>query len=564
MDQLQHKLKQLDGKSYRALKDIQGTYQGEDFTLHIDYVQGDPFAAPSSVRLFIPSDKIDLVSEQFQQSTREVALTHFFASECHRCITETKNPIHGTGKSGLIFIDRPGQEVLQRTAVNITERGIEFRLSLGLPAQGRRILGHKAASLLTSVVPEIILKTVNDYNRDKLNEALILADEQDTIRKELENNNLVSFIANGSILPRESGISNKPLRAKQVIPFQSPPEYEVTLRLPSGNQITGMGIKQGVSLIIGGGYHGKSTLLQAIERGVYNHQNEDGREFVITDDRAVKIRSEDGRNVTNVNITPFINDLPFEKQTANFSSEDASGSTSQAANIIEALEMEASLLLIDEDTSATNFMIRDGRMQQLVNKSKEPITPFIDRVRELYEQKGVSTVLVLGGSGDYFDVADHIIMMDEYKPFDRTTEAKELANKIKTTREKESSNAEVFSNENEQRKVFPQKLRMLFDRKEKVEGKGLHSIRIGKSNVALHDVEQLVDQSQTQAIAHMIKRIAKTYNGEIELKSAIDAIYDEIKLEGLDSISPFKGKHPGDFALPRKLEVAAAFNRIRA
>ncbi|RKL67507.1 ATPase [Salipaludibacillus neizhouensis] len=563
MNTLQAKLKQLDGKSYRSLKDIQGTYHAENYTLHVDYVQGDPFATPSRVRFFISSNHVDLTFDKFDNLQKETALTHFFAHECHRQILNTKNPVHGTGKSGLISIDRPGQEVLQRTAVTIDEGGIEFRLSTGLPAQGRRILGQKAATLLSSVIPNVVLNTVRNYDREKLNQALLLAEDQAYIRKELFKRNLVSFIANGSRLPRESGVSNKPLMDESVIMFQSPREYETTINLPSGKSKTGMGIKKGISLIIGGGYHGKSTLLQAMERGVYNHQLEDGREYVITDEDAVKIRSEDGRAVTKVNISPFINDLPFGKKTTSFSSEDASGSTSQSANIIEALEMDASLLLIDEDTSATNFMIRDGRMQKLVSKSKEPITPFIDRVQQLFKERGVSTVLVLGGSGDYFDVADHIIMMDDYKPFDRTKEAKFLADTIKSTREKEVSNKEAFYSAHEERKLELQKIRKLFDRKEKVEAKGLHSIRIGNSNLALHHVEQLVDSSQTQAIAHMVKRVANVANGETSLKKAIDKVYEEITRDGLDSLSPFKGKHPGDFALPRKLEVASAFNRIR-
>lgn len=558
MKKLEDTLKSLDGKSYRSLKSIQGRYEGDTFTLFIDYVQGDPFAAPSKIRIFIPANQLDVDRKQFTTHTRLVAFKHFFASECAKQIFKTKNPVHGTGKSGMIYIDSPGQQVIDRTAVKINESGIEFRLSVGIPAQGRRILGHKAATLLTEVVPDIAKKVVNEYDRKRLKDALLLADDQEEIRHQLKGKNLIAFIANESILPRESGISDKPLH--KAIPFQSPDNFEVAMDLPSGKTIKGLGMKKGVNLIIGGGYHGKSTLLQAIERGVYNHQLADGREFVITDDSAMKIRSEDGRCVSHVNISPFINDLPFGKKTTSFSSLDASGSTSQAANIVEALEMESKTLLIDEDTSATNFMIRDGRMQKLVQKNKEPITPFIDRVRDLKDKHDVSTILVLGGSGDYFDVADHIIMMDEYVPIDKTSEAKSLAESMKTTRMLEDSRSFEFQ---QARLVRRKEILQLFDHKEKVDSKGLHSIRIGKTNLALNEVEQLVDTSQTQAIALMIKRIAKDANGPSTMKAAIDKVYHTLEKQGLDHLSPFPNQHPGDFALPRPLEVAAAFNRIR-
>ncbi|PYZ94607.1 ATPase [Salipaludibacillus keqinensis] len=560
MKKLQETLKQLDGKSYRALKSIQGTYEGDTFTLFMDYVQGDPFAAPSRLRVFIPWKNLDTEPSQFKSNVRSIAFKHFFAKECQKHIFKTKNPVKGTGKSGMVFIDSPGQEVLDRTAVKTDHKGMEFRLSVGLPAQGRRISGHQANTLLTQVLPEIVKKTVTQYDRTQLKEALLLADDQQKIRNYIKENDLVAFVANGAILPRESGVSNKPLKDTNVVPFQTPVRYEISITLPSGKIVKGMGVKKGIHLIIGGGYHGKSTLLQAIERGVYNHQKGDGRELVITDDSAMKIRSEDGRSVSHVNISPFINDLPFGKKTTDFSSQDASGSTSQAANIIEALEMQSNLMLIDEDTSATNFMIRDGRMQKLVKKNKEPITPFIDRVRDLYDKKGVSTILVLGGSGDYFDVADHIIMMDEYVPLDKTEEAKALASEMKTTR---SIEANLAIDLDQSRSVHRKDIYRLFDRKEKVDAKGLHNIRIGKSNLSLANVEQLVDTSQTQAIALMIKHIAKDKHGPQEMKEAIDKLYAQIDRDGLDLLSPFRGQHPGDFALPRKFEVAAALNRIR-
>jgi predicted ABC-class ATPase len=372
-------------------------------------------------------------------------------------------------------------------------------------------------------------------------------------------NGLTAFVSNGSVLPRKSGQSNRPLTEKEAVPFQSPEVWEYTFTLANGKKISGMGIKRGVTLIVGGGYHGKSTLLKAIERGVYNHEKGDGREYVLTDSSAVKIRAEDGRSIRNVNISPFINELPMQKKTDQFSSADASGSTSQAANIMEALEMNSRVLLMDEDTSATNFMIRDARMQKLVKKEKEPITPFIDRIRDLYEQHGVSTILVLGGSGDYFDVADYVVMMDEYRPFDKTKEAKELVTAVETIREKEKP----ITFPETQKRPFPRKIiENKLDRKGKIQARGLHQISIGKNALPLHAVEQLVSESQTEAIAMILKNILKQKEN-VSTGELINAVYKSIEKEGLESVSPFAGQHPGNLALPRKFEIAAALNRIR-
>ncbi|MBM6838315.1 ABC-ATPase domain-containing protein, partial [Clostridium saudiense] len=244
----------------------------------------------------------------------------------------------------------------------------------------------------------------------------------------LNSKGLVAFVANNSILPRESGVSSKPLRDGKR--FISPKELEIEFNTPNRGIIKGMGIPKGITLIVGGGYHGKSTLLRALELGVYNHIEGDGREFVITEDTAVKVRAEDGRAITNTDISLFINNLPNGKDTKSFNTENASGSTSQAANIVEGIESGANTLLIDEDTSATNFMIRDSIMQKLVAKEKEPITPYIDVAKSLYNRLAISTILVAGSCGDFFDIADLVIQMDNYEPFEVTDKAKALSRGI--------------------------------------------------------------------------------------------------------------------------------------
>ncbi len=306
-----------------------------------------------------------------------------------------------------------------------------------------------------------------------------------------------------------------------------------------------MGIKRGVTLIVGGGYHGKSTLLKAIERGVYNHIPGDGREFVLTVEDAVKIRAEDGRKIENVDISPFISKLPFGLTTEDFTTENASGSTSQAANIMEALEIGTSLLLLDEDTSATNFMIRDGRMQSLVSKEKEPITPFIDRVRQLYEKMKISTILVVGGSGDYFDVADCVIMMENYEPKDVTDKAKRISEEYRSLRK-----IEVNNDFGRIKNRIPIKRSLEIKGKDKIKVKGIDKIMYGKTLIDLSFVEQLVDSSQTEAIANIIKYIRDRYiNDKTSLKDIIKRVYKDIEEKSLDIISPYTGSPAGNLAI---------------
>lgn len=558
---LEKKLKQIDNKSYKLYKEIKGEYDFEKYILFIDHVQGDPFASPSRVRIRMPIKKTGIPEKCFNTNHKTIALEDFLTRSFHKEIRRTVTGHRGTGKSGLIQIDVGGQEILPRTSVAVNRQYVEVRFVIGLPAKGRRILGMQAIQMMCEDIPKIAYNSLLYDNLDKtlLTEYLNLIEDQEFLRKEMKGRGIIAFIANSSILPRESGVSDRPLKGKNVVPFKSPKDMEVEFNLPNRGKIRGMGIKKGVTLIVGGGYHGKSTLLRAIERGVYNHIPGDGREFVITVEDAVKIRAEDGRNVEKVNITPFISNLPFGVSTMEFTTENASGSTSQASNIIEAIEIGTSLLLLDEDTSATNFMIRDGRMQTLVSKEKEPITPFIDRVRQLYAEKDISTILVVGGSGDYFDVADNIIMMEKYEPINVTRKAKEISIQYKSIRKKEIKDEFGIIESR-----IPTINSLKLGNRDKIKTKGLHKILYGKRTIDLSYVEQLVDASQTEAIANILRYMVKKYEDDkMTLKEIIQNVMRNIKENGLEAISSFPNNPPGNLALPRPYEIAAAINRLR-
>ncbi|PKR78221.1 ATPase [Halalkalibacillus sediminis] len=560
MKRLQQTLQRIDGKSYKAYKDIQGKFQFNGFELHMDYVQGDPFAAPSKLRLVIPKDSQTIDSEWLETKRRRIYIEDYIARMVDRAIFSNKINVKGSGKSGSVSIDGPDQEILERAAVNVTSNEVTVCLSIGLPANGRRINGREADKLFFTLLPDILKNSVFKLDTNKLKRAMELADQHGVIREKMREENWIGFIANGSILPRKSGISSRPL--DNAVPFESPKENEVSFEIPHRQEpITGMAIKKGITLIVGGGFHGKSTLLNALEEGVYEHVAGDGREYVLTDPTAAKIRAEDGRSISNVNISPFINDLPNGDDTATFTTENASGSTSQAANVVEALEAGAKTLLIDEDTSATNFMIRDERMQQLVAKDKEPITPFVQKVKQLRDDKEISTILVMGGSGDYFDIADDVIMMDRYIPVNRTNEAREIAEA--EPRKYETMEHDYFGSLTK-RTVITNSINKILGPKKKAQAKGKGTILIGKEAIDLSLVEQIVDVSQTRMIANVLKYMAlKPSSSEWTLEEWLDQIEEEIDQNGLSFTQKNQKAHPGDIARPRRFEIAAAINRLR-
>ncbi len=566
---LANHLRRIDGRGYKAYKDIAGGYHTAGLSLFVDHVQGDPFAAPSRVRVRIPMSAAGIPPHHHATKIRRTALEDFLLRQVHHAILRIAEGHRGSGKSGLVTVDVGGPEVLERTGVLVQRDWVEVRLQAGLPAAGRRVLGRQAEDMLCREIPEIATRGLcwHHLNATEARSFVDCCENQAFIRERLGSRNLVAFIADGAILPRESGASSRPML--NAVPFRSPESLRVSFDLPNPWQgasriITGMGIPRGVTLIVGGGYHGKSTVLQALQHGVYTHVPGDGREYVVTDPAAVKIRAEDGRSVAGVDIHAFISGLPNGMDTARFTTGDASGSTSQAANIAEAVEAGATTLLVDEDTSATNFMMRDARMQALIEKSSEPITPFIDCVRDLYLRHDVSTVLVLGGCGDYIDVADLVIMMKTYVPFDVTREAREVARRIPSLRTPETPPSTEW--------IHPRvPLRTTLDpsrgrREVKIDARGRHHILFGTEDIDLQSVEQIVDPSQTRAIGFALNLARSRYmQDDPSVPELLDRLDTHFETRGLDELAPHlrPESHPGNFARPRRFEIAAALNRVR-
>lgn len=563
--ELERLLMSINRKSYPAYKDLRGSYQFQGFQLNIDHVQGDPFAAPSKLSIQVKKAQAGFPEDMYKTDYRRIALQDYLTRIFAKAVGSYTFQAKGSGKSGLIGISRCGQEVMERTAFEIEGGNLLVRFEVGFPANGRTINAFELKKILFEYLPEAVKKSLyyKNLRADEVRKVIELAEDQHVIREELERRNLVAFVANGAVLPRESGVSQRPM--KNAVQFQSPVSMEVELDLPYRGKIKGMGIPAGITLIVGGGYHGKSTLLKALEQGIYNHIAGDGREYVITADTAVKIRAEDGRAVSHVNISPFINDLPNKKDTMDFSTEDASGSTSQAANVVEAIQSGAQTLLIDEDTCATNFMVRDSLMQAVVSGDKEPITPFTLQARELFETHGVSVILVAGSSGSYFYIADKILQMDNYRTFDITQKVQDVIRRVPEEKVEDAGKISIdilFNKEKNKRVIKSKRLDKKHDQV-KIKQYGKDSFSIGKDTVDLKYVEQILDSEQTTALSYCLKVLLEQMEKrEQDVDLIVENLWKKVQAQGLKALCP--GSYlPVSMAQVRKQDIYACLNRYR-
>lgn len=569
--QLQEQLHTLHRKSYPAYKSLKGRYRFPQYILSIDHVQGDPFASPSHISLYIPHKDAGFPSGYYKDKLTKTTLSDYLIRRFEQQTNHYSFQAKGSGKSGLISVSHCGQEVLSRTACEITDKEIIVRFFIGFPANGRTINAPELEKILFTFLPASVENSFfyKNINPVHLENSIFLAEDQEFIRKSLKEKNLVAFVADNSILPRESGVSQRPM--KHSVAFSSPESLRVSLTLPHKGKITGMGIPCGITLIVGGGYHGKSTLLNALELGVYNHILEDGREYVITDETALKLRSEDGRFIKDTDISMFINDLPNKKDTHCFTTEDASGSTSQAAGIVEGIEAGSHLFLLDEDTSATNFMVRDEFMQKVIRREKEPITPFLQRARSLYEEGGISTILVAGSSGAFFHIADTIIQMDNYHPVDITAPTKELCKNYPLS-ESLSPDFHMPDSKRIMTKAAPAKSRgrnyfgkeiARTQERLKVKVHGKDGFSLGKQEIDLRYLEQITDSEQTAALGLLLKYACEhLIDGKRTLREIVEFLNKELEQKGLEVFSE-EESIPGGYAVPRIQEIYSCFNRYR-
>jgi len=549
----------LDGRSYAAYKAIVGRYRAPaGWFLHIDRVQADPYAPPTRIHVDVPTDLhgLELLDEAdlLADVDRRLAVGDFLTRELHA-------GFRGTALS----IASPGQEILQRSSIIVRpdekKEGpgwvLEIRARLALPAQGRSIQGHEASRIVgRDLVRELEeAMDLTGERGDRLVRHIATLEDHRALTATVARNGWVSFLADGSVLPRRSGVSDEPLDGG--VPLEAPDSMAATVELPHAGTVRGIVVEAGVNVIVGGGYHGKSTLLSAIERGVYPHVPGDGREFVATVPDAVKVRAADGRAVTGVDLTPFISHLPAGRDTASFTTRNASGSTSQAASIIEAVEAGSTALLLDEDTSATNLLIRDSRMRELVAAEREPITPLVDRITALFRRRGVSTVMVMGGSGDYLDVADRVLLMDAYHLRDVT----EQARRVVADQPRPVTELEDFA---EPRRRVPEPAPPRTRRGPvRTRAQGTSTLVLDREDIDISDVGGVTDPGQAEAIAYALRALLEQrFDGVSPLRECLDDLEALLDDEGLDALTDER-ERPAFLVRPRMVDVGAAVSRYR-
>ena len=593
LNELTSHLHAIDGRSYAAYKAIVGRYRSPlGWVLYIDRIQPDPYAPPTAIRVVLP----------LALTGADTRLTGFTPrlTGANETLTEANEPLTGTNehltasptravalrdylartlrellKGQAISIAPAGQEILERSSVNLHETWqddfstpafnapgpyLELRLRWSLPAFGREIAGRQAARNLNLDLARAIASL--DLRESELGaeawKHCQVAEDHAALQEILVERGWVAFLADGANLARRSGVSQLPLEGG--LPLTAPETLAQTVQLPHAGVVRGTAIPAGVTVIAGGGYHGKSTLLNAIARGIYPHIPGDGRELVATVPEAMAVRAADGRAVTGVDLRPFISHLPGrDADPAQFTTANASGSTSQAASIMESLELwgqpAQAALLLDEDTCATNLLIRDQRMRALVSSEREPITPLVDRIRALHRERGISTLIVMGGSGDYLDVADQVLIMDSYRLVDATAQARQVCDsqpRMDTSLPDFPLPAQRLPQRPEAKRRGPSRTRAL----------GTQRLVLDRHEVDVADVSGLVDEGQALAVAWALRALLERhFDGRTSLSQALAQVAKRLDDVGLDALGE---AHPAFLVRPRLVDVGAAVNRLRS
>lgn len=600
LNELTSHLHAIDGRSYAAYKAIVGRYRSPlGWVLYIDRIQPDPYAPPTAIRVVLPL-ALTGADARLTGFTPRLTGADTRPTGANETLTEANEPLTVTNshltasptravalrdylartlrellKGQAISIAPAGQEILERSSVNLHETWqddfstpafnapgpyLELRLRWSLPAFGREIAGRQAARNLNLDLARAVAGL--DLRESELGaeawKHCQVAEDHAALQEILVERGWVAFLADGANLARRSGVSQLPLEGG--VPLTAPETLAQTVQLPHAGVVRGTAIPAGVTVIAGGGYHGKSTLLNAIARGIYPHIPGDGRELVATVPEAMAVRAADGRAVTGVDLRPFISHLPGrDADPAQFTTANASGSTSQAASIMESLELwgqpAQAALLLDEDTCATNLLIRDQRMRALVSSEREPITPLVDRIRALHRERGISTLIVMGGSGDYLDVADQVLIMDSYRLVDATAQARQVCDsqpRVDTSLPDFPLPAQRLPQSPEAKRRGPSRTRAL----------GTQRLVLDRHEVDVADVSGLVDEGQALAVAWALRALLERhFDGRTSLSQALAQVAKRLDDVGLDALGE---AHPAFLVRPRLVDVGAAVNRLRS
>ncbi len=561
-ERLRDKLIVSNGKGTQVYRNLAGAYRFDRFELHLDVVHADPFAPSCWARVRVDQAEAQVPGEMWASPSGRLAAEDFLARAVQDAIARHVRT-RWQGRAAPAAIQAGGETVLQRACCSIGEESVEIRLTIGLPAEGRKVQARLAQTLLLEELPAVVGAGMVWANldaaagvrhRDTLEDYLAL-------RSMLDGLGLVAFVADGSILPREGGGGDRPLRAGRAVPLHAPDEMAVTVALPHRGTVRGLGIPRGVTVIAGGSFSGKSALLDALCAGVYPHVPGDGRELVATLPDAVRIVAEPGRRVERVDVSAFVRHLPGRSDATGASFEHASGMVSMAAGVAEAVEVGTRALLFDEDDSAVTFLARDAAMRHLAPAERDPATPLVDRARALWEVCGISSVIATGSLGDYLEVADTVIVMEGFQPHAATEQARGIVEGLGGRRTRAGGEFGMPA----PRCPLPRGFGGMRGRGQRTEPREGAQIGIGRETVSTSALRQLVDAGQARAAGDaVLYALAKNYvDGNASIAEILDRVFADIDERGLGVLAP-EGVHAGGYALPRRHEVAGVLNRMRA
>ena len=559
MKALYQKIRTLNGKNYGLYKSLADKpWDFGDFALEFLHVQGDPYAPASRVVIKANLSMLGYVGEWGGSFERRLALSDFLHRKLSRLVKE-KYP----DKDAAIVFDTAGPEMLVRNSLWIDNGELRACLQVRLPGDGRKIQAEVAAEILTMVLPDLVSAGLYYSKSDEaaLQEHFRVLAERKEILAQLETRGLCAFVPDGAVLPRASGLSELPLEG--AVPFTAPEQMAVTLNV-CGREIRGMGIPKGITVITGGAVHGKSTLLQALTRAVYPHIPGDGREGIVIDESALRVGVEDGRSVRGTDLSQFVRDLPGGVSTKNFNTLSASGSTSEAANLLEAMEAGSRAFLIDEDSSAVNFLIRDVRVRKLLGDDREPLIPLTDRIREISAQ-GYSFILVAGACGDYLDLADNIVIMANYKA--ECAKSSQSPESQQSTAAVSSARPFVGYMQPLQKSVRPTSA---VERQVKVKLSGDTLLQIGFLVSDTSRLNTLVDKQQRLGAGFVLLNLLQNAASNSESSDASNAgdsvavtiqkLYEKIQNVGFRNLPQGMSR---EMSLPRVVDIACVAFRLR-
>ncbi len=541
-NELREYLLRINGKPFSRYKGLRGLLINYGrYSAKLTRIQGDPHAPPSYIEVKLPKELLKLPNTLLS-GLGALALTDYLARKLHKVLKGLRRPC-GSGNSCYLGVPKPSPRILRRSCCELISESLVIRFFIGLPARGRRVLGREAIKLLINDVPKVVSELLKVRNEvDEVLKHYELLKDQRFLREWLYRGGYILFIPNGAILPRESSISEEPKEG--ATKFKSPLTLKVKVKLPSGKVVEGMAVKEGVTVVTGGGYHGKTTLLEAIQDGIYDHVRGDGREYVVSRKYTVLVKAEDGRLVSNVDISSLIRNLPGGCDTRRFSTLDASGSTSMAASISEVIEAGAEVILLDEDTSATNLLFKDEVMRELI--PNDPIRTLSEVVRDLVSKSGASVVVVTSASSSFLPVADTVIRMSNYIPEDLSSEVAGKGLGV-ITKTYELPRKRLFRGIKGLRRVKVQGMKLIIE-----------YLSGSKFELDLKYYPRIVETGQVRLVAHIIKELSKPPK-PMSVRELIKYVNERLSREGF---SAFTNPVPPDLTEVDGFDVVWTINRL--